>query len=88
LILLVDRDLAKAIKETGYRIFTGLVKGTFKALSNPGEDMQWDRQAPTGPASPAAGVEEGGTDIDTPSEILVTVTEGVGWQKHWGPLNP
>jgi hypothetical protein len=48
------------------------VEGTFKVLSDPGEDIQQDREAPVGPSSLAARVEEGGTVTDTPSEILAT----------------
>jgi hypothetical protein len=40
LILLVDRDTAKIIKGTSYKIFTGLSEGTFKLLSNPKEEIR------------------------------------------------
>ena len=40
LILLVDRDSAKIIKGTGYKIFTGLSEGTFKVLSDPEEEIR------------------------------------------------
>jgi hypothetical protein len=40
LIHLVDRDSAKIIKGTGYKIFTGLSEGNFKVLSNPEEEIR------------------------------------------------
>jgi hypothetical protein len=35
LILLIDRDSLKIVKETSYKIFTGLTQGTIKILSDP-----------------------------------------------------
>jgi DNA integrity scanning protein DisA with diadenylate cyclase activity len=34
LILLIDRDSFKVIKETGYKIFTGLTQATVRVLSD------------------------------------------------------
>jgi hypothetical protein len=76
LILLVDWDSARAIKETGYR---GLAEGTFKVLTDP-ENRWQGKPTPAEPGSTVAGVEEEGTIVDTPSEIPVTVvsSEAVG----------
>jgi hypothetical protein len=38
--LLVDWDLAKTIKRTSYKIFTGLSEGTFKVLSEPEAELR------------------------------------------------
>jgi hypothetical protein len=70
LILLVDQDSSKAIKETSYRIFTGLEEGIFKVLNDSGEDVQRGKEAVADPLSLASGDKEGGTVIDTPSETL------------------
>jgi hypothetical protein len=35
LILFIDRDSFKVIKQTGYKMFTGLTQGTVKVLSGP-----------------------------------------------------
>jgi hypothetical protein len=67
----VDRDSASAIKETSFRVFTGLTEETFKVLSDPREDKNRGTLNPTGPKSSATGAEEGGTDIDTLPETTV-----------------
>jgi hypothetical protein len=78
LILPVDRDSAKAIKETGYRVFTGQTEGTFKVLSDP-ENTRQGKPIPADPGSTDAGV-EGRTIRDTPSEIPLSMgaSEAVG----------
>ena len=40
LILSVDRDSARTIKRTGYKIFMGLSDGTFKVLTNPESELR------------------------------------------------
>jgi hypothetical protein len=59
LILLVDQDLAKAIKETSYRIFMGLVEGTFKVLNDPRENLQWGKETAASLSSLTSGGEGG-----------------------------
>jgi hypothetical protein len=70
LILLVDRDSAKAIKDAGHRVFTGLSEGVFKVLHDPEDITSRGRETSAGTSAPASGAEEGGTDTDTPSETL------------------
>jgi hypothetical protein len=71
LILLVDRDSTKGIKETGYRVFTGLSERISKVLHDPEDTTSRGRETAAGTSAPASGAEEGGTDTDTPSETLV-----------------
>jgi hypothetical protein len=73
-ILLVGRDSAKAITETGYRVFIRFAEVTFKVLGNPDEDTRQGKLIPAALVSPDAGVKEG-TVTETPitcSEIPVT----------------
>ena len=67
LILLVDRDSAKIIKGTGYKIFTGLSEGTFKVLSDPKEEIRG--QASRGrPRAVDTGTEGKGAGDSTSTE--------------------
>jgi hypothetical protein len=61
LILLVDRDSTSAIKETGYRVFTGLSEGIFKVLHDPEDTTSRGRETVVGISAPSSGAEEGGT---------------------------
>jgi hypothetical protein len=45
----VNRDSAKAIKKTGYRVFIGLAEGTFRVLSDPSEYKKRGKETPAGP---------------------------------------
>jgi hypothetical protein len=38
-LILVDWDLATAMKKTSCKVYTGLSEGTFKVLSNPKADQ-------------------------------------------------
>jgi hypothetical protein len=60
--------LANTIKETSYKVFTGLTEGNFKVLSDPNGDLKHDKELIKSPATTASGDEDGGTAIDSPSE--------------------
>jgi hypothetical protein len=60
LILLIDWDSYTIIKETGYKICTGLSQGTIKVLRNPEAEPQQGEEAVLGPASSETISEDGG----------------------------
>jgi hypothetical protein len=55
LILLIDRDSLTVIKETGYKIFTGLAQGTIKVLRDPEAGLPKEEVAAVSPASTESG---------------------------------
>jgi hypothetical protein len=70
-ILIVDRDSAKFVKETGYSVFTWLSEVTFKVLSDPSEDKKRGKETSVRPASSATG-EGAGLLLMPPSETPLT----------------
>jgi hypothetical protein len=71
LILRIDRDSLVAIKNTGYRIFTGLSQGTVKVLKDPEAQRE---EVVLDTASSKSVSEDEGDDIPTsPDDRLGTV---------------
>ncbi|PNF41014.1 hypothetical protein B7P43_G08808 [Cryptotermes secundus] len=66
LILLIDRDSLSVIKETGYRVYTGLSQGTVRVLQHPEE--QWQKEMAVPSSIPSGSASEGeGDDVPSPS---------------------
>jgi hypothetical protein len=55
LILLIDWDSLRVMKETRYKIFTGLTQGTVKVLRDPAAGSQEEEAAASSPASTESG---------------------------------
>jgi hypothetical protein len=72
----VDRDLANAIKEMDYKVFTGLNEGKFKVLSDPSGNSKQDKELVKSPANTASGHGNGGTVTNTPSDTAAAEIRG------------
>jgi hypothetical protein len=68
--------LDNAIKETSYKVFTGLTEGIFKVLSDPGVNTKQDKELRKSPAITASWEKGGRTAIDTLSETSVAKIRG------------
>jgi hypothetical protein len=83
LILLVDWDSHTVIKETGYKIFTGLTQGTIKVLRYPEAGLQQEGAArsPASTESVASGEQTAMPPPPPPTRLRLL--NGGGQQRRW-----
>jgi hypothetical protein len=81
LILLIYWDSLTVIKETGYKIFTGLTQGTIKVLRDPEAGPQEEEVAASSPKSTESGSR--GERAAMPPSPRTKIAEHGGQQRRW-----